>query len=179
VKGSYSDRKRALQWVLPGTYPSWQRGCASEHSQLANAASAASASHSGKLQGVGAARSARTKGATLVFARLGNAASQLPLRGQPRRKALRSYPAGQVRRKETHPHSTPHRPRPYAAFGLARCREKCHSIEKAPGFLSDTLRLCTFIRWCQGPESNRRHQHFQCCALPTELPWLLIYRATL
>ena len=28
--------------------------------------------------------------------------------------------------------------------------------------------------WCQGPESNRRHQHFQCCALPTELPWLLV-----
>jgi hypothetical protein len=27
--------------------------------------------------------------------------------------------------------------------------------------------------WCQGAESNRRHQHFQCCALPTELPWLL------
>src|SRR5437868_1471572 len=25
---------------------------------------------------------------------------------------------------------------------------------------------------CQGTESNRRHQHFQCCALPTELPWL-------
>src|SRR6266516_27870 len=24
---------------------------------------------------------------------------------------------------------------------------------------------------CQGAESNRRHQHFQCCALPTELPW--------
>ncbi len=23
----------------------------------------------------------------------------------------------------------------------------------------------------QGAESNRRHQHFQCCALPTELPW--------
>ena len=40
---------------------------------------------------------------TLVLARLGNAASQLPLRGQPRRKALRSYPAGQVRRKETRP----------------------------------------------------------------------------
>src|SRR5258708_18437748 len=79
------------QSVSPGTYPSWQRGCASEHSQLANAASAASASHSGKLQGVRAARSARTKGATLVLARLGNAAAQLPLRGQPRRKALRSY----------------------------------------------------------------------------------------
>src|SRR5713101_4002674 len=28
---------------------------------------------------------------------------------------------------------------------------------------------------CQGPESNRRHQHFQCCALPTELPWLLVW----
>ena len=40
----------------------------------------------------------------LAPTRLGNAASQLPLRGQPRRKALRSYPAGQVRRKETHPH---------------------------------------------------------------------------
>ena len=23
---------------------------------------------------------------------------------------------------------------------------------------------------CRGPESNWRHQHFQCCALPTELP---------
>ena len=95
-----------------------------------------------------AARSARTKGATLVLARLGNAAAQLNLsvsptrlrhyccavrrderhtvRAQPRRKALRcsypfcqrrcaatatqsgrtkgSYPAGQMRRKETHPH---------------------------------------------------------------------------
>src|SRR5216683_5801981 len=37
---------------------------------------------------------------TLVLARLGNATASLPLRGQPRRKALRSYPAGQVRRKE-------------------------------------------------------------------------------
>src|SRR5260370_20698710 len=27
---------------------------------------------------------------------------------------------------------------------------------------------------CQGTESNRRHQHFQCCALPTELPWRAI-----
>ncbi len=26
--------------------------------------------------------------------------------------------------------------------------------------------------WRRGPESNRRHQHFQCCALPTELPRL-------
>jgi hypothetical protein len=50
-----------------GTYPSGQRCCA------------ASASHSG-----------RTKGATLVLARLGNAAAQLVLRTQPRRKALRS-----------------------------------------------------------------------------------------
>src|SRR5262249_40566862 len=24
--------------------------------------------------------------------------------------------------------------------------------------------------WCPGAESNHRHQHFQCCALPTELP---------
>src|SRR4029077_11747304 len=24
--------------------------------------------------------------------------------------------------------------------------------------------------WCRGPESNWGHQHFQCCALPTELP---------
>ena len=31
-----------------------------------------------------------------------------------------------------------------------------------------------FKKKCQGPESNRRHQHFQCCALPTELPWLLV-----
>ncbi len=30
------------------------------------------------------------------------------------------------------------------------------------------------MKKCQGPESNRRHQHFQCCALPTELPWLLV-----
>ncbi len=41
--------------------------------------------------------------------RLTNAAAQLPLRGQ-------------VRRKETHPHSTPHRPRPYeAGYDLFRC----------------------------------------------------------
>jgi len=59
--------------VSPGTYPSRQRDCVAT-----------------------AARSAETKGATLVLARLGNAASQLPLRGQPRRKALRSYPPGQV-----------------------------------------------------------------------------------
>ena len=26
-------------------------------------------------------------------------------------------------------------------------------------------------RWCQGPESNRRHRTFQARALPTELPW--------
>ena len=26
---------------------------------------------------------------------------------------------------------------------------------------------------CRGPESNWRHQHFQCCALPTELPRLV------
>ena len=26
--------------------------------------------------------------------------------------------------------------------------------------------------WCRGPESNWGHQHFQCCALPTELPRL-------
>src|SRR5260221_10171158 len=32
---------------------------------------------------------------------------------------------------------------------------------------------------CQGTESNRRHQHFQCCALPTELPWHEFVRATL
>src|SRR5713226_7989467 len=37
---------------------------------------------------------------TLVLARLGNATASLPLRGQPRRKALRSYHTGQVRRKE-------------------------------------------------------------------------------
>ena len=24
--------------------------------------------------------------------------------------------------------------------------------------------------WCRGPDSNWGHQHFQCCALPTELP---------
>src|SRR5713101_3882523 len=51
---------------------------------------------------------------TLVLARLGNATASLPLRGQPRRKALRSYPAGQVRRKEKHPLPAPRRPRPYA-----------------------------------------------------------------
>src|SRR5258707_14104383 len=56
---------------------------------------------------------------TLVLARLGNATASLPLRGQPRRKALRSYPAGQVRRKEKHPHSTQHHSRPY---DITRCR---------------------------------------------------------
>src|SRR5258707_7348608 len=50
---------------------------------------------------------------TLVLARLGNATASLPLRGQPRRKALRSYPAGQVRRKEKHPRPAPHLSRPY------------------------------------------------------------------
>ncbi len=43
------------------------------------------------------------QGAMLAPIRLTNAAAQLPLRGQ-------------VRRKETHPHPTPHRPRPYAGF---------------------------------------------------------------
>src|SRR6266849_4260329 len=51
---------------------------------------------------------------TLVLARLGNATASLPLRGQPRRKALRSYPAGQVRRKEKHPRPSLLHPRPYA-----------------------------------------------------------------
>ena len=37
---------------------------------------------------------------TLVLARSSNAAAQLPLRGQSEREALRSYPTGQVRRKE-------------------------------------------------------------------------------
>jgi len=82
------------QSVSPGTYPSWQRGFASS-----------------------ATRSARTKGATLVLARLGNATASLPLRGQPRRKALRSYPAGQVRRKETHPHH-PSAPPPLTRVGF-------------------------------------------------------------
>src|SRR6266851_1563178 len=101
--GSHQRGRCWHQSVSPGTYPSGQRCCA------------ASAPHSG-----------RTKGATLVLARLGNATASLNLsvsptrlrryccavrrdarhtvRGQPRRKALRSYPAGQVRRKETHPH---------------------------------------------------------------------------
>src|SRR5229473_1865241 len=35
------------------------------------------------------------------------------VRGQPRRKALRSYPTGQVRRKEKHPRPAPHLSRPY------------------------------------------------------------------
>jgi hypothetical protein len=26
------------------------------------------------------------------------------------------------------------------------------------------------LGWCRGLESNQGHQHFQCCALPTELP---------
>ncbi len=38
----------------------------------------------------------------------------------------------------------------------------CGAVKKADARIS-----C----WCQGAESNRRHQHFQCCALPTELPW--------
>ena len=58
----------------------------------------------------------------LVLARLGNAAAQLPLRGQPRRKALRSYPPGQVRRKEKHPHPSPLRSRPYAGGILIHLR---------------------------------------------------------
>ena len=74
--------------VRPGTYPSWQRGFASS-----------------------AARSARTKGATrlapLVLrtqaGRKEDATASLPLRGRPRRKALRSYPPGQARRKEQGP----------------------------------------------------------------------------
>src|SRR5579875_629392 len=32
---------------------------------------------------------------------------------------------------------------------------------------------------CQGAESNCRHQHFQCCALPTELPWRVPYYSML
>src|SRR5258708_39108236 len=36
---------------------------------------------------------------TLVLARLGNATASLPLRGQPRRKALRSFPTGHPRQK--------------------------------------------------------------------------------
>jgi hypothetical protein len=51
---------------------------------------------------------------TLVLARSSNAAAQLPLRGQSEREALRSYPTGQVRRKEKYPHTTLHRSRPYA-----------------------------------------------------------------
>ncbi len=48
------------------------------------------------------------------------------------------------------------------------------SNKKASSRFSSGLRLCLFAHWCQGTESNRRHQHFQCCALPTELPWHVI-----
>src|SRR5579862_6710282 len=43
--------------------------------------------------------------------------------------------------------------------------------KKASSRFSSGLRLLLEGHWCQGTESNRRHQHFQCCALPTELPW--------
>ena len=64
------------QSVSPGTYPSWQRGFASS-----------------------AARSARTKGATLVLARLGNATASLNLSVSPTR--LRRYCCA-VRRDARH-----------------------------------------------------------------------------
>src|SRR5258708_7114444 len=41
---------------------------------------------------------------------------------------------------------------------------KIDAVLKKPFVVEDVIR-------CQGTESNRRHQHFQCCALPTELPW--------
>ncbi len=47
------------------------------------------------------------QGAMLAPIRLTNAAAQLVLRTQ-------------VRRKETHPRSTPHRPRPYVAYQMGR-----------------------------------------------------------
>jgi hypothetical protein len=60
---------------------------------------------------------------------------------------------------------------------LPFCRQLCCQLRKgwsnlkASSRFSSGLRLCMFTYWCQGTESNRRHQHFQCCALPTELPW--------
>ena len=51
---------------------------------------------------------------------------------------------------------------------------KIWSNKNAWSRFSSGLRLCLFPWWCQGTESNRRHQHFQCCALPTELPWHVI-----
>lgn len=31
--------------------------------------------------------------------------------------------------------------------------------------------MVPYRHWCQGAELNRRHLHFQCSALPAELPW--------
>jgi hypothetical protein len=65
----FSVRLALTRPANAGSYPSRQRCCATEHSQLANAASAASASHSGKLQGVRASRSAETKGTAQLVLR--------------------------------------------------------------------------------------------------------------
>ncbi len=53
---------------------------------------------------------------------------------------------------------------------LLYLRESCQNKNASSRF-SSGLRFCILAHWCQGTESNRRHQHFQCCALPTELPW--------
>src|SRR5712692_2088613 len=94
--GSHQRGRCWHQSVSPGTYPSGQRCCA------------ASAPHSG-----------RTKGATLVLARLANAAAPLLLRSQARRKAYRArsaetkgtaqlpYGSGETQGEASPPHSTP------------------------------------------------------------------------
>ena len=51
-----------------------------------------------------------------------------------------------------------------ATSSLAR---KCSTTELLP---QRSLPMTAGAPECRGPESNWRHQHFQCCALPTELP---------
>ena len=60
-----------------------------------------------------------------------------------------------------------------ATFSLAR---RCSTTEPLPltlGSAGGTTTEITgtwYCRVCRGPESNWRHQRFQRCALPTELP---------
>ena len=49
-----------------------------------------------------------------------------------------------------------------ATFSLARRRSTPEPLPLVPA--------PSLAAWCRGPDLNWGHQHFQCCALPTELP---------